>query len=347
MAKLRELDREKRLELARDAKTDEELFANLLGAWHAAPNVGVFGLLEVASARVAKEVEPEDFLAAASRRDVRELPALIAGVQAHTSAVARERAEALATWPMDPRTAPGLLQLVLRSQLRGRTTRPFWTIVFRIIHRRFHPGVAAAVAAIDAAELGGDFGDYVQMKLESIRRRLASASASDEEEGLDPAASMLVAQIRAKLGIDEAAAAAKSLQQFIEEIWAAPLDDGLREVFADWLRDDPRAELIMLQLTRRRRGLDAAAQKREAALLKAHARAWMGPLDPVVDRKAWRFEGGFLHACKVDARQLANLPALMTHPAWATVREYQLDTRYDGPCDAFLDHMIALGAKRK
>ena len=86
MAKLRELDRSARLALARDAKTEEERFANLLGAWHAAPSIAVYELLEVASARIARPVEPADFLAAAQRRDPRELPALIANLQAHTSA---------------------------------------------------------------------------------------------------------------------------------------------------------------------------------------------------------------------------------------------------------------------
>jgi hypothetical protein len=36
----------------------------------------------------------------------------------------------------------------------------------------------------------------------------------------------------------------------------------------------------------------------------------------------------------------------MTHPAWATVREYELDPAGERACDRWLDHMIALGAKR-
>jgi len=348
VAKLRELERTAWLERARDARTDEEVLANLVNAWRAAPLIASSELVAAASSRAARPVKLVDqaaWLAAAARHDPAELPALLATVQTGRSATARERADALAKWPPDPRIAPGLLAMMPRSQLRGRATRPFWTIVFRIVHRQFHAGIADAIAAIDHAGMDDEFGDYVDVKLRSLRRRLESA----HDERLDPATRALVDAISAKLEIASTKEAAKSTDDFIREIWAAPLDDGLREVFADWLiaRSDPRGELIMLQMTRKRRGLDAEAQKREAALLKQHARAWMGPLDPVVDKKRFRFEGGFLYACRVDARALVRTPALMTHPAWSTVREYVLDGSYDRQCDAWLDHMIAFGAKRK
>ena len=118
-------------------------------------------------------------------------------------------------------------------------------------------------------------------------------------------------------------------------------------MFADWLlaRGDPRGEFIMLQLTRKRRGLDAASQKREAALLKEHARTWMGPLEPAIDRKVFRFEGGFLYACKINVRGMTT--PLLTHPAWSTVREYVLEGASEAYFDQWLDHMIAFGAKRR
>jgi len=230
-----------------------------------------------------------------------------------------------------------LLALPLRSHFVGRTMGPFWTIVFRIVHRQFHPGIAAVIQQYDD-EGSGDF-----TKLRSLRRRLEAA----HPELIDAPTRVLLDAIRDKLEIDARAEAAKSLDDFIAEIWAAPNDDGLREVFADWLiaKSDPRGELIMLQMTRKRRGLDAEAQKRELALVKQHARAWMGPLGPAVDKKRFRFEGGFLFACKVDGRAMT--PALMTHPAWATVREYEIDAAYERMCDRWLDHMIAFGAKRR
>jgi hypothetical protein len=58
------------------------------------------------------------------------------------------------------------------------------------------------------------------------------------------------------------------------------------------------------------------------------------------------FDRGFLHTASVHWRKLASLPALMTHPAWATVRRYKIDTEGEHACDAWIEHMIALGAKR-
>jgi hypothetical protein len=61
----------------------------------------------------------------------------------------------------------------------------------------------------------------------------------------------------------------------------------------------------------------------------------------------FRFERGFLFACKIAWRKLLATPGLVKHPAWATVREYELDPSGEQVCDAWLDHMIALGAKRR
>ena len=346
MAKLRALERTAWLERARDASSDADVLANLLGAWRAAPLAAVHELIAVAGVRAAQGraiAASAAWMEVAARHDPAELDWVLANLPVRRVDQARERAGAIAAWPDDPRIAPELVRLLVRTPLRGRTSRPFWTAVFRIVHRRFHRGVEQAIADVDAAELDGDFGGYVRMKLATLRRRLAALTP----ESVDGDTRMLLDAIAAKLDIAAAATVQKSLDDFVREIWAAPLDDGLREVFADWLiaRDDPRGELIMLQLTRKRRGLDAAAQKRGVALLREHARAWMGPLELAVDKKQFRFEGGFLYACRINPRGMT--PALMTHPAWATVREYVLDTRADAELDRWLDHMIALGAKRR
>jgi hypothetical protein len=72
----------------------------------------------------------------------------------------------------------------------------------------------------------------------------------------------------------------------------------------------------------------------------------MGALEPAVDNRVFRYERGFLISCRVAWRKLAATPGLMTHPAWATVRDYELDPDGEQSCDRWLDHMIALGAKR-
>ena len=243
--------------------------------------------------------------------------------------------------PDDPRLAPAILRLLVRTRLTGRASRPFWTILFRAVFGQLHRGAAAAIAEVDAAELAGDFGDYVEGKLHTLRRRIATLAP---EPPLDAATRALVDAIGAKLEIEATKQAARSHDDFLHDIWASPLDD---EVFADWLitHNDPRGEFIMLQLTRRRRGLDAAAQKREAALLREHARTWIGPLEPAVDRKQFRFEGGFLYACRINPRGMT--APLLEHPAWSTVREYVLEGADEQYFNDWLDAMIARGAKRR
>jgi uncharacterized protein (TIGR02996 family) len=146
----------------------------------------------------------------------------------------------------------------------------------------------------------------------------------------------------------EATSRAKTTDDFLREIWSAPDDDGPREVFADWLieRGDPRGELITLQLARARGTTNVAALRREKALLAKHARTWLGVLDPVVSRTRCVFERGFPARCEVVWRRLGAQRELWAHPAWATVREYTLPAEGERDCDAWVEHMIALGAKR-
>jgi hypothetical protein len=117
-------------------------------------------------------------------------------------------------------------------------------------------------------------------------------------------------------------------------------------VFADWLiqRGDPRGEFITLQLAKARGNEEGL--KRERVLVVEHGRSWLGPLEPVISNQ-YTFERGFLFRCKISWRKLAAAPHLFKHPAWATVREYVLDPAGEKTCDAWLDHMIAVGAKRK
>ena len=85
-------------------------------------------------------------------------------------------------------------------------------------------------------------------------------------------------------------------EDFLRAIWAAPNDDAPREQYAAWLieRSDPRGELITLQFARHR-GTDAPTGKaRERELLAAHARAWLGEIEPAVMKSRYAFERGFL-----------------------------------------------------
>ena len=112
-----------------------------------------------------------------------------------------------------------------------------------------------------------------------------------------------------------------------------PADDQARAIYADALeqRGDPRGELISLQLEAARTGkLSSAAEARVRALLKAHGRAWIAPLDAAIRPDSIRFERGFLDACAVAWKTDTQRAALCHHPLWATV------TEIDAEDEAFL-----------
>jgi uncharacterized protein (TIGR02996 family) len=112
----------------------------------------------------------------------------------------------------------------------------------------------------------------------------------------------------------------------VAAIRAAPLDDSARNVYSDWLldRSDPRGELLVLQMQRRQAlhgTLDDAGERRELELLTQYARAWMGEIEPLVEKYGWAFEGGFLARCCVDLGNAKLVQQLTGSEAWATVQE--------------------------
>ena len=258
-------------------------------------------------------------LEVAARHNPVDLDWVIANLEIRRVDPARERAAVLAKWPNDPRLAPALLRLLPRTNLTGRTSRPFWTAVFRIIHRQFHDSVGAAIADLDKAELDGQFGEYVDMKLRTLRRRIEGLAA---EPRLDAETARLLAALHTKLEIGAMEQAAKSVEEFVREIWASPQDDGLREVFADWLiaRGDPRGEFIMLQMTKQAAGARPRSLKRETRSAQTARARVDGGARARLDQEAASLRG------RVSLRvqdQLAQLHLrAMTHPAWSTVREY-------------------------
>src|SRR5437764_13946726 len=99
-------------------------------------------------------------------------------------------------------------------------------------------------------------------------------------------------------------------EAFLADIIEHPDDDTPRLVYADYLdeRGDPRAEFIRVQCQlaklpegdARREELEA----RERALLKAHKKEWLGPLNRLVkDRRGqpgYRFCRGFVEEVTVS-----------------------------------------------
>ena len=127
-------------------------------------------------------------------------------------------------------------------------------------------------------------------------------------------------------------------------VFAAPDDDAPRRALADWLRgqSDPaaraRGEFIHLQLAPSPRRENAAAWKRENALLQKYQRAWLGALAPVIVHRGAVFERGFLDSCVIRSGA-----APVGDPLWSTVRAVELD-QFAGA--GFLAHPVMRWLRR-
>jgi uncharacterized protein (TIGR02996 family) len=93
---------------------------------------------------------------------------------------------------------------------------------------------------------------------------------------------------------------------FLQVIAESPDDDAPRLIYADWLQDHDqpeRAEFIRLQCRLAGAVPDEAErlrlETRERELLARHEREWLGPLQPLLAR--WAFRRGFLEAVALPA----------------------------------------------
>jgi uncharacterized protein (TIGR02996 family) len=109
--------------------------------------------------------------------------------------------------------------------------------------------------------------------------------------------------------------------RLLAEVLTDPQSDAPRLVYADYLQqhDDPRGELIALQMLRRDGAQTRAQAQRERELLrdKQLVKRWLGPLGAVVSEP--RFDRGFLHSCHVKFATAKQRADLIGHPLWATV----------------------------
>ena len=343
------------LERAHEASSLEEKLTLLLEAWTQRPLARTADLIGIVAERLPSRAPPKartlaeahaQWMRVVAEHDARDLDWLCKSVVTARLELSLARVRALERWPSDPRVARGLLAVIVDRPFTSEPKRPFWTAVFRLVSRIADVTSITTIDGLLGAAGVASFDAYVHDKLRTLKRKIEGkrpleTPSSSEAEQLDAIAAALV--------VPGEAAALKTEAEFLAEIFANPLEDGTREVFADWLleRGSPRGQFIALQMMRAHGRGTPEGLRRERALLAEHARAWMGPLEPAVHGQAFRFERGFLFFCKIDWRALLATPGLLKHPAWATVREYELAPAGERECDAWLDHMIALGAKRR
>lgn len=109
----------------------------------------------------------------------------------------------------------------------------------------------------------------------------------------------------------------------LDLVYADPDDDGAREVLADrWLeREDPRGELVTLQMKEARGRATPADRKKIASLVRKHDRAWLGVLAAVTKNRRW--DRGFLDEIELLANSVTSMATWIEtphDPALRTVR---------------------------
>ncbi len=117
--------------------------------------------------------------------------------------------------------------------------------------------------------------------------------------------------------------AASDTSAWFDAVYAAPDDDGARQVLADVLLEhqDPRGELIALQmLPRRTRKADLKLER----LMERHRAEFLGPLKARVLSNGQVWEKGFLVECRATLDG-----TLVDEPSWATVRALEIGNRAD------------------
>lgn len=133
-------------------------------------------------------------------------------------------------------------------------------------------------------------------------------------------------------------------EPFLQEILAAPGDDGPRLVYADWLeeRGDPRGEFIRIQCELAKQPVQpsrldplekdynhdgpAELRFREAELLRENWREWLGSVRGSCTK--WSFHRGFIEFIEIDAARFVELASQLfsEHPIRAaTIRHGPAD----------------------
>ena len=251
----------------------------------------------------SREALEEAWVDLARDRDPRDVDRLLATSWPKLLDHARKRVDMFAKFPPDPRILRGIAVAATRHRSDSSL--------------RFHRAVADLFAetpvpelekAIDTIIKSHDCAEIVEIYDDALSAARAIKPSAPHPSVLDDAAKVLRAQAD------------------LDALWAThctdPGDLAHRAVLADALQatGDPRGELIALQLAPE---LDAAAKKRVAELLAAHADEWTGPI-PMVSKSARKFERGFI--VKLSCRAVGNeLVATFDRPEWVTVEDLFID----------------------
>ena len=327
---------------ALQAGDDGAALRALLEAWRSTRASRIAELVERVSRRCEGQLPR---IAAANRaatqtawvavaRDQRaeDLPRLLASITQTfgRSTDALARVKALASWPSDPRTYSGAIRQLEAPYFYTSSTKPFWSALIGLVVDHHDPR-----AAIALDELASRYHRVLVSKYADL-----TSTVSWFKRQLTDGANQLRDRVPAPIALDSGtgkacdaiAALLATEEELLAEIYANPDDDQPREVYADLLqqRNDPRGELIALQLTNRE-------PARVAELVRTHAHAWLAPILPVLYLDECQFERGFLSRVTLGDISARLLDTVVGHPLWSTVTELDCGV-FEKPPKKFLAH---------
>ncbi len=245
-----------------------------------------------------------------------------------------ERLEALAALPDDPRIAAALFDVVRRAPWSSYylvDTAAAYDPALRLIERTADERLLPAMR---------DLLETPTASRQLTRRHLSAAlpavigaleDAQRRQRALEPEererCERIIERLGGRVGTGRPEPRAHATHEdeaaLLELVVASPEDDDPREVLADfWLeRQDPRGELVMLQLKMSRGAATASDEKAIRALLREHERTWLDDVALVTKKRVFR--RGFLDEIELVQNAAADpkvWESAALDPRLATVR---------------------------
>lgn len=293
----------------------ERAVETLVAAWRSTPYPRLGDLIDRLDATLPRTpIEP---LAWPRKVKTAALGALLPTLASGKLDDIRKRVLALGKRGRDPRIAHALLEIVRAAPWTSDTSRSVWNPIFALLATLDDPRVGASAEAVRSG--WGMRAPHRAWLADRLAASLEKQSAAPRETAADRDA---LDALEAMLVVAPAARSRHDTDAMLAAIHADPFDDNLRSIYADALleRGDPRGELIQLQL---QPSPSKDAQRRIATLLKTHARAWLGGIEPVIVKDGVVFARGFVSACKVRFKNESDVRAHGSDPAWATVERLE------------------------
>lgn len=289
----------------------------LLALWRQAPNKELADAIVEVGAHLAIAARWDEL---EGRPSSSEIPRLLDAVLEKGSGKARERLEAVASWPLDPRIDRWVAAQYADPPLTSTSARPFWTRLLALAQRVTDTTAANQILkAHEGWKAEIPWHAFLAGHVDRAKVKLTAAFdipfAATTRAAIDGARRTMREQIAAAKPERHA-----DVQTLLAAVFANPADDGPRIVLGDVLQEqgDPRGELLALQL-------GPGNPKREREIVKQHAADLLGPLHAVL--KSYTFSRGFLARATLkggSARSVASaIMKVIGDPMWSTVEHLE------------------------